>query len=612
MKFSLLLVIGFIASGSAWAAATDNSDILIGLRPEHPRLIITNGAWNQLKLHRSHDPELEAILTRSVADARSLLAVPPVVYKKDGKRLLAVSREAMRRIEILSFSYRVTGESVFLERAKTEMLTVAAFADWNPPHFLDTAEMTAGMALGYDWLFDALSGSTRAVIRQAMVEKGIQPGLAVHNGWQTGHNNWNQVCFGGLSLGALAVAEDYPDLARELLIRARKNNPNGLKPYAPDGIYPEGPGYWNYGTTYQVLLLSALETALGTDWNLSASPGFLASASALVEQTSPAGRTFNYSDCGEGLAFDPALFWFAKKLQQPSLVCFQNQLLQRKLAVRRRNPETDRFAPLLALWATGLPKDIPPPALPLAWHGNGPNPVGVFRSSWTDSNALFLAFKGGSPGVNHAHMDAGSFVLDADGVRWACDLGSQEYLSVESKGWGLWDGSQGGDRWRVYRLNNFSHNTLTLGGQLQRVAGDARITAFTPAMATVDLSSLYAGQAGSVLRHFRLGDNRAVRIQDEISTAKPGLTVNWQMVTHAKISLQDTGALIHQQGKTLAARIISPAGAHFEITSAQPPEDGVNQPNPGARILTLKTVVPASGKLTMEIELLPATTGAGQ
>ena len=385
-----------------------------------------------------------------------------------------------------------------------------------------------------------------------------------------------------------------------------------MKPYAPDGIYPEGPGYWNYGTTYQVLLLSALETALGTDWNLSASPGFLASASALVEQTSPAGRTFNFSDCGEGLAFDPALFWFAKKLQQPSLVSFQNQLLQRKLAVRPRNPETDRFAPLLALWATGLPKDIPPPALPLAWHGNGPNPVGVFRSSWTDSNALFLAFKGGSPGVNHAHMDAGSFVLDADGVRWACDLGSQEYLSVESKGWGLWDGSQGGDRWRVYRLNNFSHNTLTLGGQLQRVAGDARITAFTPAMATVDLSSLYAGQAGSVLRHFRLGDNRAVRIQDEISTAKPGLTVNWQMVTHAKISLQDTGALLHQQGKTLAARIISPAGAHFEITSAQPPEDGVNQPNPGARILMLKTVVPAAGNLAVEIELLPATTGAGQ
>jgi hypothetical protein len=48
------------------------------------------------------------------------------------------------------------------------MLAVAAFADWNPSHFLDTAEMTAGLALGYDWFAD-LSAATRATVRQAMI-----------------------------------------------------------------------------------------------------------------------------------------------------------------------------------------------------------------------------------------------------------------------------------------------------------------------------------------------------------------------------------------------------------------------------------------------------------
>ncbi len=28
-------------------------------------------------------------------------------------------------------------------------------------------------------------------------------------------------------------------------------------------LYPEGPTYWGYGTTYQVILLAALKSALG-------------------------------------------------------------------------------------------------------------------------------------------------------------------------------------------------------------------------------------------------------------------------------------------------------------------------------------------------------------
>ena len=36
--------------------------------------------------------------------------------------------------------------------------------------------------------------------------------------------------------------------------------------------------------------------------------------------------------------------------------------------------------------------------------GQGANPVCMMRTSWADSNALFLGFKAGSPSVNHGHM----------------------------------------------------------------------------------------------------------------------------------------------------------------------------------------------------------------
>ena len=615
MRLIVVLLICWLTVGSVWTTNAQTSDILTGLRSEHPRLIITTDGWNDLRARLAKESNQKTVLTSIIKDARKVLTTPPLVYKKEGKRLLAVSREAVRRIILCAFSYRVTGDKVFLERAQKDMLTAAAFGDWNPSHFLDVGEMTAAVALGYDWLFDALAADTRATLRQAILEKGIKPGLAVKKGWPTTENNWNQVCYGGLSLGALAIADESPEVARQILTLAQKNNPIGLKPYAPSGIYPEGPGYWNYGTSYQVLLISALQTALGTDWNLSAAPGFLTSAEALVEQIGPTGRPFNFSDCGDSVPFEPTLFWFAQKLKQPSLIYFQNQLLQQNLATSQKEGKESkggRLLPFLAIWINNLPKNITPPTLPLAWHGDGPNPVGVFRSSWTDSNALFVAFKGGSGSVSHGHMDAGSFVLDAGGVRWASDLGAQNYYSVESKGWALFDKKQDGDRWTVYRLNNFSHNTLTLGGKLHNVAGDARITEFTDKSATVNLSQVFAGQASSVIRRFRVDDNRTTVIRDDITGAKPGLSVRWQMLTHTKISVDKNQATLQQDGKILSAKILSPAGAKFEIASAQPPQDGVNQPNPNTHILVVNTAAPASGDLTVEIQLQPQATTTGQ
>ena len=610
MRLFILLLICCLTKGSIVIANAQTSDILTGLRPEHPRLIITTPTWNDLRTQYSKEAGQKTVLNWVVNDARQVLKTPPLVYKKEGKRLLAVSREAVRRIVLCAFAYRVTSDKVFLERAQKDMLTVAAFGDWNPSHFLDVGEMTAAVALGYDWLFDALAADTRATLKQAILEKGIKPGLAVKKGWPTTENNWNQVCYGGLSLGALAIADENPEVARQILTLAQKNNPIGLKPYAPSGIYPEGPGYWNYGTSYQVLMISALQTALGTDWNLSAAPGFLSSAEALVEQIGPTGRPFNFSDGGDSVPFEPTLFWFAQKLQQPSLIYFQNRLLQQNLAASNKEGKEGkggRLLPFLAIWINTLPKNIIPPTLPLAWHGDGPNPVGVFRSSWTDPNALFVAFKGGSGSVSHGHMDAGTFVLDADGVRWGSDLGSQNYYSVESKGWALFDRKQDGDRWNVYRLSNFSHNTLTLGGKLHNVAGDARITEFTDKSATVNLSQVFAGQANSVTRKFTMAENKIVCIRDDITGAKPGLSVRWQMVTHTKISVEKNQATLQQEGKTLSAKILSPAGASFEIASAQPPQDGVNQPNRDSQILAVNAVVPASGNLTVEIQLQSKT-----
>jgi hypothetical protein len=598
------------------AAARASEDPLADLVAGHPRLLVGKDTLAQLASRRASDARLDGLTKVIEAEAKRLLDEPPVVYRKIGRRLLDVSRTALGRTLALGFAYQITHDAAFARRAEREMLAAAAFTDWNPSHFLDVGEMTAALAVGYDWTFDALSPASRATIRQAIVEKGLRPGLdpkAPHNGWQTRNNNWNQVCFGGLTLGALAIADDEKDLARQMLALARAGIGHGLEPYAPDGVYPEGPGYWSYGTSYQVAMIAALESAIGTDWGLSRSPGFLQSAAAQVQVTAPSGLYFNFSDCRERAGIEPALFWFARRTGAPALLAQQAAFVDRLLERAARGlpeGETRRFLPLAAIfWPQGVGQ---PSDLPRFWIGRGDNPVAVFRSSWTDPGATYLALKGGSAGLNHAHMDAGSFVLEASGVRWARDLGMQEYESLESKGVDLWNRRQDSERWRVFRLNNDSHNTLTIDGRRHRVDGNARIVAFSdrPAdpFAIVDLSSIFAGQAVKVLRGFRLLSDRSVLVQDELRGAQPGTSVRWAMVTGTEVAVDGATAQLREQGRTLEARLLSPASGRFSVLPADPPAGFYDAPNPGRRILVATTPVAADGTLRIAVSLGPDGT----
>ncbi len=606
--FFLALALGLVAP---LLRATD-ADPLATLRPGHPRVLVAgHDWWEPFNTARATVPGYDDFLRRNEALARGILAAPPAERRLTGRRLLHVSRTVLERTLALVLAYRSTGDTAFAYRAEQELLAAAAFSDWNPDHFLDVAEMAAALAIGYDWLFDALPAPSRAAIRAALVEKALRPGLAfaaTNRGWPVAENNWNQVCWSGLALAALAVADEEPELARETLSAARTHLGHGLAPYAPDGVYPEGPGYWGYGTTYTVLLLAALETALGTDWGLTAAPGFLASAGVQHQLTGPSGRLFNFADGREPGALQPALFWFARRLYDPGLVLGQDRFLGEPPtdpAALDAYRETARFRPLVALWWPERGFGAAP-RLPLRWGGRGANPVAVFRSSWTDPAALYLAVKGGSANVSHAHMDAGSFVLEAGGVRWAVDLGMQDYESLESRGLKLWDRGQDSPRWGVFRLNNRSHNTLTLDDRLHRVSGAAPIVDFSanaPApYALIDLSTVFAGQAAQALRRFEIHDGATVRIRDSITGLTPGAAVRWAMATRASVELAGTAALLRQDGRTLRATLSGPADAVFSTAPATPPAD-FDAPNPGVSFLSITTAAPSHGAVDLVVEL---------
>lgn len=142
------------------------------------------------------------------------------------------------------------------------------------------------------------------------------------------NHNWNQVCNAGMTFGALAVMEDYPALANEMIERAFQTIPLSMESYKPDGIYPEGYGYWGYGSTFNVLFLSAVEKAFGDDRGLAQTPGFLQTADFLKHMIAPGGKNFNWSDNGLNANLSPAMFWIAEKSGDPSVLWSEKKFLE--------------------------------------------------------------------------------------------------------------------------------------------------------------------------------------------------------------------------------------------------------------------------------------------
>lgn len=581
-------------TGSAQDLIPTSGDVLSTLEKSHPRLILKEHDLAELKEDLKSDELLQKCRDDVLNEANSYLDEPVLTYRKIGPRLLRVSRECLSRMYALGLAWRLTGRQAYAEKAIDNLLAVCRFKDWNPSHFLDTAEMSHAVAIGYDWLYDYLDADARNEVRTALIEKGLKLGLSAYQQvaqsstdnsgdpievpywWATVDHNWNQVCNGGLAIGALAVAETDPTYAEQIIPSAVKYLPIAMSKYGPDGAWHEGPGYWNYATRYSVYCLAALESALGTDFGLSRIDGFSQSALFPIYTAGPTGLYFNFADAGERSRINniPPLFWLAARFEQPVAA-----------ATERRIIAASPASPLDLIWY-GPRSEREPQPLPMDKFFRGPVNVALFRSDWTDTNAVFISIKAGYNLANHAHLDLGSFVMDALGVRWVRDLGSEDYNLP-----GYWErNTQEGRRWTYYRVNSFSHNVPVLNNENQNVLAETKIVRFesndSSGFAIVNLTSAYEQSAEEVMRGIALIQNRsAVLVQDEFKL-KAGGDVAWGITTDADIFPHQGQAILTQDGRTLIAKILSPANASFVIESAEqrPPE----KPNRGVKRLMIR------------------------
>ena len=600
-----------------------------------PRIILTDAVLERLRSLHGQDTDQSADIDRLVADAEAFLQEPTIgsefaqTYPNQPEYLHRLGEKTVERLTTLGLAWRVTGDPRFAARGRDELLGLSKLDTWYPGHFLGLSRISLAVALGYSWLGDALDDDDRQTIRSALVDKAVREGVEVYerdqqdydSGWVVPHLwvppinvpdtlpggtatadivwpvasfNWNIVCNTGIAVAAMVVASQEPELADRVLRYARTSIRNGLALFGPDGAWPEGPMYGALAARDAATLITALDSIYGHDFDLSEAVGFPGFGDYLMHVTGPTSLLFNYGD--SETTTDPVVLpWLSTRFGRPdynwrktgapgySLPAFD--LIWRRdegLSPVVRQPKT--------LWFGGLG-------------------IVTMRSTWSDPEATYVAFKAGPLQSHHNNLDAGTFVIDAKGVRWAVDLGRGNYHLP---------GYFTSDRFRYYRTATIGQNTLVFDGANQKTTGRAFVQDFGQfsnlTFAIADLSDAYGREEGSVRRGVALLGDSAVLVQDEIAGPLTEPT-SWTMHTKAQIDPEGQRAILQQDGQELTAVILSPVPARFEVRSANPCETSYDlacsKQHPNSGVQRLMVVLDQDDRLqTHRIAVLFTHDGA--
>lgn len=539
-------------------------DIEIRVEEAHPKLLATQSEFNKLKKNMKKDENLIIWFETFKEEADKILEKDIVTYEKpDGLRLKTLAAEY---IVDLSFMYKITGDTKYAERAWKEIENVCLnYEDWSDEHLLDTANISFGIAIGYDWLYDYLTSEQRSIIEVASKEKALDIVLPMYQNsshfFIENKFNWNSVCNGGFLALSLALSDSqFKDLALEVVTESLKSVKNGLVQYYSNGAYIEGTSYWNYGTRYLVYYFAMLDSAVKNKFNFIEFEGLSETGEFPIYMIGNNG-TFNFSDNSTSLPYGYMNLWFAKKFKNSDLTWYHKYYMQ----------EVGKVSVYDLLWYDK--KYYKGEELDNLDKYYEKQSLVTMRSSWSDKEGVFLGLKGGENGSPHGDLDIGSFVFDALGVRWAIDLGTENYNLP-----GYWDMSNKGLRWSYYRKKAEGHNTLlinpnSLADQFVEAKAtiiDKNLDEKDEPFAIVDITPAY-NEAISINRGFKLLNNRKeLLIRDEYELSEE-CEIVWQMHTEAKIEIIGDGkaAVLYQDNKKLYVKLITDENIKLEVTEAK-------------------------------------------
>jgi hypothetical protein len=350
--------------------------------------------------------------------------------------------------------------------------------------------------------------------------------------WETARHNWSAVCAGSIASAALLRIRDS-EVLTEVLAKTLASLDYYLEGFGDDGACPEGMGYWNYGFGYFVYFADLLKKLSNDTLDLFRQP-----------------KVRNI-----------AMFQQAAYLYGDSVACFSDSLprvpyrigLTHYLA--RMYPEMEvpsiqyssgftddhcsRWAPAFRdlIWldpaATGEEWGSASRYLPdVQWL--------LSRHVTASGNRFGFAAKGGNNDEPHNHNDVGQFILIADGITVAADLGSGEYTA-----------DYFGEGRYTYDCNGSQGHSVPIVDGCGQVAGAASSAVVLEAFADeredllrMEMASAYHVRGlKALVRELRWSktETPALTLTDDFIFTRKPLSIVERIVSYCQPSLEEGG-----------------------------------------------------------------------
>ena len=474
----------------------------------------------------------------------------------------------------LGLLFHLTGDKRYAKKLHNALLYYGGYSRWWGPELasrvppwhsvLETALFGFGYAAGYDGLHEYLSEDDRKTIANIMVRLAVEPilndwilpGKRIHSLDSMGHNWWG-VCVSGAGLCGLALLRDDPRAqswidAVDAGYTEWFNYPgnvlqNRMRTFESTGPSYEGVNYTNYAVSQYLHYRFAWQNTFPERKapRVESLEHIATYFLQTLYPTSTGFLTVNFEDAPPAVDLTETLLLLA--------------------ACGFSNPDAGRYLELVRSAPKGtlltILQQFPRPTS----KGNAPTSCiyphmgwAMMRSSW-ENDAIFLAMKSGYT-WNHAHADAGSFILYKQGKPLIIDSGTCKYSRPEYR--------------TYYRLSR-AHNVILFNGQGQPEEDIGLGCKFRGQMhCLVDghgLKYVYADATGPMSRWFKrnyrhwIWSDDLILIVDDVLAHEAG-QMDWLLHYEGSYSAESNGVRIKNGNAEAVVKIVYPETKFHEQT----------------------------------------------
>ena len=557
---------------------------------QHPYLFFSQDDVNAYRTKIKTDGAAMARYQKATEKTEALLAEPFVTWEQanDGEtqhaNFGAINGQANRLCDCLGLKYLIEGDERCAARLKAAVGHFIAFERWcavcylerkpNPWHSdLCSTAATLALARTYDVIRGFLSPEERLSLARGVFEKGVKPALGdwalpetrIHALDSMGHNWW-AVCIAESATALLALREDLPGedcggilahadraLAAYLAYPGDKlfNKPRNFDNM---GMFYEGVGYDDYGTGTLLRYLRCRERYDGRNETIRAAlPDGLCEAPLhfLYPVTKDAGTAYlslNFCD-SDADALPERIVRYAVALGLDTSPV-------RALAAACGTGVWEELAGTGLSSLKGSMETLPKTAVFSSGYA-------IARDTWAPDGTVLAVHSGLC--WNHAHNDAGSFVIYHKGRPFFTDCGTCDYSSPQ---------------YHAYYCQDAAHSVIRVGDQGRRDEELYRGTKFpgelTDRYEGKDFFFVQADSAGPMAhlcsrlyRNFIWIENRLLVVIDDVFCHEPQ-TVQFSL--HFDGTYRQEGDAVRFANGGMTAKLIShfPAMTPTEKTGHAP------------------------------------------